>query len=118
MKDRPPMTNEEVEELIQDLSTNIGISEALADDMLDAGYLISWAAHENDFDEAAAQRELERILDDLSEFVREELEKGRDTSMLVIALWYRLQEMEEAIEEEVPKEVVDDEKEPRDVMFQ
>lgn len=112
------MTSEEVEELIQDLSTNIGISEALADDMLDAGYLISWAAHENDFDEAAAQRELERILDDLSEFVQEELDKGRDMSMLVIAFWYRLQEMDEAMKEDAPKEEVDEKKKPRDVVFQ
>jgi CO dehydrogenase/acetyl-CoA synthase alpha subunit len=118
MKDRPAMTSEEVEELIQDLSTNVGISEALADDMLDAGYLISWAAHENDFEEAAAHRELERTLDDLKEFINEELSEGRDMSTIVIALWYQMQEMDERIRQEAPKEEVDDEVEPRDVMFQ
>lgn len=118
MKDRPAMTSEEVEELIQDLSTNVGISEALADDMLDAGYLISWAAHENDFDEAKAHHELEKVLDDLKEFIQEELSEGREMSMVAIALWYQIQDMEERLREEAPKEEVDDEIEPRDVMFQ
>jgi len=107
-----------VEDLIRDLSTNVGISEALADDMLDVGYLISWAAHENDFDEATVHRELESILEDLKEFIREELSDGREMSTVAIALWYQIQDMERRLREESPKEEVDDEKEPREVMFQ
>ena len=100
------------------MSTHVGLSEALADDMLDADYLISWAAHENDFDEANAHRELEGILDDLKEFIQTELSEGREMSMVAIALWYHIQDMEEALRQEAPKVEVDDEKVPSDVMFQ
>ncbi|MDZ7688675.1 MAG: hypothetical protein U5J64_08150 [Halobacteriales archaeon] len=75
-------------------------------------------AHENDFDEARAHRELEKIMDDLKEFVQDELSEGREMSMVAIALWYHIQEMEEKLRDEAPKEEVDDEKKSRDVMFQ
>jgi precorrin-2 methylase len=117
MKDRPAMTKDEIEELIHDLSANIGIAEALADDLLDAGHFISWAAHENDLDEEEAQEELEDISEDLTEFIRDELDEGKDVEMVALGMWYHIQNIEEKLREEAPKEEVDDEKEPRDVMF-
>lgn len=118
MKDRPSMTKEEIEEVIHDLSTNIGISEALADDMLDAGHLISWVAHENDLDEDEAQEELNEVSERLTEFIRDELDEGMDIDMVALGMWMHIQNIEERLRQEAPKEEVDDEKNPRDIMFQ
>ena len=119
MDDRPVMTREEVEELIENLSTNIGIAEALADDMLDAGHLISWAAHESNVGQEEAQNKIEEVSKDLTEFIQKEIDEGKDIEIVAMGLWYHIQNIERRLREEASeKEPVEDDRRPRDVMFQ
>lgn len=111
----PAMTREEVEELIQDLSTNVGLSTALADDMLDAGHVIMWATKEADLDEEEAQQELSDVVHNLEGWIQDELEDNRDVEMVLLGLWAHIQELERQLRE-APGEA-DDEATHHDRMF-
>lgn len=113
----PAMSQDEVEDLIENLSTHVGISTALADDMLDAGQLVMWAANESSLDEAEAQAELNDVSEDVQAFVNEQLqEEGRDVEMVILGLWMHIQGLEQKLQE-APAEEDDGPDNPHDRMF-
>ena len=111
------MSQDEVEELIENLSTHVGISTALADDMLDAGQLVMWATNEASVSEAEAQEELNDISEDVQEFINEQLqEEDRDVEMVILGLWMHIQGIEQKLSEG-PVEEDDGPDNPHDRMF-
>lgn len=112
----PAMSQDEVEELIENLSTHVGLSTALADDMLDAGHLIMWATDEADLDEAEAEAELEATVEELGGFIGEQLEDDRDLEIVILGLWMHIQEIERRLSEAPAKED-DGPEDPHDRMF-
>jgi len=116
MSDVPAMSREEVEELIENLSTHVGLTEALADDMLDAGYVVTWAAEEANVDEETAKAELEDVVGDLEDWIGDELADDRDVEMIILGLWAHIQELEKRLRE-APTEADDGPDNPHDRMF-
>jgi uncharacterized NAD-dependent epimerase/dehydratase family protein len=116
MGEVPAMSRDEVEEFIENLSTHIGLTEALADDMLDAGHVVTWAANEANVDEETAQSELEEVVGDLETWIGDELADDRDVEMIVLGLWTHIQELERRLSE-APTEEDDGPDNPHDRMF-
>ena len=113
----PAMDKDEVEELIEDLSTHIGISSSLADDMLDAGHLVMWAANEADITEEEARAELNEVGADLHDFIAKELhEEDRELEIVILGLWMHIQKMEQNMRE-APVEEDEGPDNPHDRMF-
>lgn len=112
----PAMSRDEVEELIEDLSTHVGISTALADDMLDAGQLVMWAADTAELDKGEAEAELEAVTEEFGEFIQEQLQEGRELEFIILGLWVHIQEIERRLKEAPTKED-DGPEEPHNRMF-
>lgn len=94
-KGTPAMSRADVEALIEDLSQNLGLTEALADDMLDAGTLVTWAAGQfAEMDEEEAEKEFTELSEALERHVQDLREEGYDTPMIVLGLWVHIQQIE------------------------
>lgn len=95
LPDTPMRPAEEVEDLITDLSGNIGLTEALADDMIDAGNLVTWAAtRTHDGMSPGGEAEFTEVVKHLGQFVQEQREAGYDWSLIVYTIWAHVQEVE------------------------
>ena len=95
LPETPMRPVEEVEDLIEELSTNAGLTEALMDDTLDAGHLVTWAATRS-YDAMSTEGEeaFSEVVEDLAEFAAEQREAGREWSSIVYAFWMHVQEIE------------------------
>lgn len=100
----PAMSRDEVEELIENLSTHVGISTALADDMLDAGHLIMWAADAAELDKEEAEAELEAVTEEFGEFIQEQIQNDREIEFVVLGMWMHIQEIERRLREAPTRE--------------
>ena len=100
----PLRPEEEVEAFIQDLGTHVGLTEALLDDALDAGHLVTWAAtRSHDAMGPGGEAEFEQVVEGLAEFVATQEDAGRDFAVIVWAIWMHVQGLERTLREEQPE---------------
>lgn len=110
MAKQPAMSREEVEEVIEQLSTHVDIRKFIADDMLDAGHLVTWATgqtHEGRTEEEVGDL-INEILDETAAFVQDRLDDGYDIEIVILGLWLTIQNLEESMRS-APSEEIDEE---------
>lgn len=95
LPETPMRPVDEVEELIENLGTNIGLTEALMDDLLDAGHLVTWAAtRSHDAMSPGGETEFTEAVEEFTEFLTDQREAGREWPLIVYAVWMHVQEVE------------------------
>lgn len=105
------MSREEVEDVIEALSTHVDIRDFIADDMLDAAHLVTWATGQTHEDRTEEEVDdlVNGMLDDTAAFVQGQLEEGYDIEIVVLGLWLTIQNLEESMRSAPSEEVPDEE---------